>query len=357
MDDVTDKRSDALAAPPPHAICSALGVDTIQIDWLAGDGSDRCYYRLRSPEIIGSHVLMQLSEQDAEDLRKDGYDWIKVADLLGKRGIFIPKVITTIPEHAALIIEDYGNDMLEKLVKGCLENDQHKPVIALYSECFEILAKFLAIRPREEHSWCRRSFDTERFVWELDFFWSKYAEQCAKITLTPAERARFKSEAHALSEELSANSKYFVHRDFHSRNILHLKQRLAIIDFQDARLGPAAYDLVSLCFDSYVPFNSKVRTELLEVGLDIIGNDRGSEVRDDIERLWKPTLLQRQLKAIGSFGFLTVDKNRGNYLKNVEPALKTLEEQDLFDERWPFLSGRLLELLRSAVNNQSVSGT
>jgi len=351
MDNVNSSRSDALPPPPPAAICTALGVGSIQIDWLAGDGSDRCYYRLRSPEIMGSHVLMQLSEADAEDLRQDGYDWAKIADLLGKRGIFIPKIITKIPEHAALIIEDYGNDMLEGLVLNYLAKDQHKEIISLYKESFEIIATFLAITPDYEQPWCQRSFDAERFTWELEFFRKKYLEQCAQIALDPSQLTAFKNDSAAISQTIAANSKYFVHRDLHSRNLLHLKQRLAVIDFQDARLGPAAYDLVSLCFDSYVPFTAGVRSELLSIGTDIIAKARGEGIRKDIETLWKPTLLQRQLKAIGSFGYLTVDKGRGNYLKNVDPALKTLEEQDLYDKRWPFISGDLIKILRESQNN------
>jgi hypothetical protein len=346
---VDDKRSDALPSPPPPAIAKALGVDNISVDWLAGDGSDRCYYRLRSPEIIGSHVLMQLSETDAESLRKDGYEWVQIADLLGKRGIFIPKVITTMPDHAALIIEDYGNEMLEGLVQTCIKEDAHQTIIRRYTECFEILSKFLAIKPNDDHPWCRRRFDAERFEWELQFFWQKYADQCAHIKISERQREHFDQDIRKLSEVISANSKYFVHRDFHSRNVLYLKQRLAVIDFQDARLGPAAYDLVSLCFDSYVPFSPRVRNELLSVGIDMIGNERGEEVREDLESLWKPVLLQRQLKAIGSFGYLTVDKGRGNYLKYVEPALKTLESQELLDSRWPFLSGELVGLLRESL--------
>ena len=58
-------------------------------------------------------------------------------------------------------------------------------------------------------------------------------------------------------------------------------------------------------------------------------------------------LLQRQIKAIGSFGYLTIDKLKGDYLKNVSPAVQTLVEANLVDNRWPFLSGTLVEILAS----------
>jgi hypothetical protein len=62
---------------------------------------------------------------------------------------------------------------------------------------------------------------------------------------------------------------------------------------------------------------------------------------------WKPMLLQRQLKAIGSFGYLTLVKGRRNYLQYVTPALGALATAQVFDPRWPFLSGTLLDKMRA----------
>src|SRR5690606_9240723 len=109
------KRSNALPPPPPEAVSKALKISSITIEWLAGDGSDRCYYRLRSPDLTEPLVLMQLSGTDAEALRADGYDWVKIARLLASKRIFVPNVVATMPDFAALIIEDYGDLMLESV--------------------------------------------------------------------------------------------------------------------------------------------------------------------------------------------------------------------------------------------------
>lgn len=347
------RRTNALPPPPPPAIAKALGIGSLTVEWLAGDGSDRCYYRILSPEFVGAHsslVLMQLSGSDAQALKNDGYDWVKIARLLADRQIFVPKVIATMPDHAALIIEDYGNEMLEGRVFQMAEDGDFGPIRTLYRQCSEIVARFLAIPRQPDVTWCRRSFDEDRFVWELNFFMQKYAGPVAGINLTAIEQRIFDEENRRLSRALAANSKYFVHRDFHSRNIMAKADKLAIIDFQDARLGPAAYDLVSMCFDSYVPFTAEARTQIFQDGLEAIRKTNGPAVAADVEALWKPMLLQRQLKAIGSFGYLTIDKQRGDYLKYVDPALKTLEEQDLADDRWPFLSRTLLERMRAHLN-------
>jgi aminoglycoside/choline kinase family phosphotransferase len=346
------RRSNALPPPPPAVLAKALGVSGITIEWLAGDGSDRCYYRLSAHELKGSLVLMQLSGSDAQALANDGYDWIRIAALLYDRKIFVPRVIAALPEHAALVIEDYGDVMLEGIIFDLADKGAYAQVRDLYRQCSTIVARFLAIPPSPQAAWCKRSFDAERFTWELNFFMQKYAAPVAGLRLSQGESAQLTDDIQRLGQTLAATSRYFVHRDFHSRNVMVKGEKLAVIDFQDARLGPASYDLVSLCFDSYVPFTGPTRTELFRDGVDVIRAELGAGVAAEIEELWRPMLLQRQLKAIGSFGFLTIDKQRGDYLKYVGPALKTLEDQGVADDRWPFLSGPLLQRLRQHLDQQ-----
>ena len=350
------ERKGLLNPPPPQAVAKALGVSSLTIEWLAGDGSDRCYYRIFSSEFVSNSghassakntlVLMQLSGNDAVLLKEDGYDWINIGETLRKHGIFVPRVIATMPDHAALVIEDYGDLMLETKVYDLAENYGAEHVHQLFVKAFQVISKVIGIPRENSAAGCRRAFDADRFAWELRFFMQKYALPIAGISLTPSEQKAFDDETVRISNVLAAESQYFVHRDFHSRNIMVLSDSIAVIDFQDARLGPAAYDLVSLCFDSYVPFTTKTRREFLMEAIDIIRCDHGTKISSSIENLWKPMLLQRQLKAIGSFGYLTLEKGRGDYLKYVEGALRTLEEQGLEDERWPFLSSVLIRRLR-----------
>ncbi len=345
-------KTNVLPPPPPADVALALKVRAVNIDWLAGDGSDRCYYRVTSPELSEPLVLMQLSGSDAKALKEGGYDWINIAKLLAHQGIFVPNVTCAIPEHAALIIEDYGDQMLEGSVFALWEKQDLASIRELYLGSIKIITQFLAISPNENTVWCQRAFDAERFVWELNFFVQKYALPIAGLNLSKSEEAQFQFEATRLAETLAAGSKYFVHRDFHSRNIMVKGPKLAVIDFQDARLGPASYDLVSLCFDSYVPFTSEMRGELMALGLDMIHQNLGKTVFDDASNYWRPMLLQRQLKAIGSFGYLTVDKKRNNYLKYVAPAIATLENHKVSDDRWPFISDTLIRRLRVSLDKK-----
>src|SRR6478672_7773509 len=99
-------RSKTLPPPPEWAISQALGLEHIRVSWLAGDGSDRCYYRLHDKDSEKSFVLMQLSGDDAALLAKDGYEWVKISALLSDHQIPAPRTIAALPDFAALIIED-----------------------------------------------------------------------------------------------------------------------------------------------------------------------------------------------------------------------------------------------------------
>lgn len=349
-------RLGTLPPPPPEAVSKALKVRTLTIEWLAGDGSDRCYYRVTSPELQGPMVLMQLSGQDAVALRAGGYDWVKIAGLLESHGILVPRVIATMPDHAALIIEDYGDVMLEGKIFHHADRNEYGPIRQLYLQASDIIARFLNLKATPDAVWTKRSFDAERFAWELRFFMQQYATPVVGIRWTKDEQVQFDAEVNLLATTLAANSKYFVHRDFHSRNVMVDGNQLAVIDFQDARLGPASYDLVSLCFDSYVPFTAETRTELFGNAMALLKKEVGETVHSEILALWKPMLLQRQLKAIGSFGYLTLDKKRGDYLKYVDPALKTLEDQKVGDDRWPLVSKTLLQRIRAHIGQARHAG-
>ena len=344
---ILKKRSDALPPPPIEVIMQAMDQKDLTIEWLAGDGSDRCYYRIINSISKASYVLMQLSESDSIALKSGGYDWIKVAEILSEYEIPVPRLKVSLPEYAALIIEDYGDTMLESCVNNCIIDGDEQRLFSLYLKATNIIGKFLNISPNSSAIWCQRSFDSQRFQWEMDFFYKEYVEPIAGIKLGKREKKIFEDESRLLSEFLAGYSSYFVHRDFHSRNIMIQNDNLAIIDFQDARLGPPAYDLVSLCFDSYIPIAPETRLNLMENAIrQLAEKECKQEVLEIIENHWRPMLLQRQFKAIGSFGFLSLKKNRGNYLSYVRPALLALSDPIIADNRWPFLSQELVSKLR-----------
>ena len=330
-----------------NGLCEILGVEKLDVEWLAGDGSDRSYYRLKPNGAEQTYVLMKLCGADAEALKDGRYDWIAIQKLLTANKVSTPLCIRECPELQSIIIEDYGNLTFETCIKNQLNKTKK-----FYEQAAELLVSFLKI-PQSNHVWTSRSFDQERLSWELDFFNKHFIQGVLDLNFDAKKTQRFTEDNASLSSYLAPLSKYFCHRDFHSRNIMVKDEKLAVIDFQDARLGAAAYDLVSLCFDAYVPLSVDQRLETLEEILKVVEKKVSSDVASEIRQSWPAVFLQRQLKAIGSFGYLANVKNKPMYLSYAPKALTLLQALPVYDNRWPFMSGELLKILQDKVLKKS----
>ena len=125
-----------------------------------------------------------------------------------------------------------------------------------------------------------------------------------------------------IAAELSAEPRVLCHRDFHSRNLMVHEKRLWVIDFQDARLGPDTYDLVSLLRDAYVDFHAGEVDRLIDAFLDTL--DADVRYRKDFRRRFDLMAVQRTMKALGTFGFQATSRQNPSYLASVPRTLATL---------------------------------
>ena len=304
-----------------------LAIDSIVP--LAGDGSERRYYRIHCRDNL-TLILMVLPPVDRARLAAGNYDWLDIADLLTKQTIPCPQVVAEL-DHA-LVIEDCGNVMLN----DCYQQRQ------LFERCFAIIGEFIDLNPDDHHVCWQRRFTSEAYRTELEFFQTMFIDKATNLQLTVTARQKFVEDSVKLSDYLEQFSSFFVHKDFHSRNLMVIDgSQLKVIDFQDACLGSPLYDLISLCFDSYLPLSSQDRRELFIAGCQQLSQ----QTTIDTEH-WPALLLQRQLKAIGSFAKLTIVSKKGNYLKYVQPALATLTIPEIANSDWPFLSQELIGMLQ-----------
>lgn len=295
---------------------------------LAGDGSDRRYYRIHCRD-RRTLILMVLPPVDQARLVAGNYDWLDIADLLTKSAIPCPQVVAKL--DTALVIEDCGDVMLTD--RYCQRQ--------LFDSCFAIASEFISLYPDDRYVCWQRRFTSKAYRAELDFFRNMFIDKAIGLQLTATASRQFVEDCAKLSDYLEQFSNFFVHKDFHSRNLMVIDEsRLKVIDFQDACLGSPLYDLISLCFDSYLPLSNQQRQQLFVRGCQQLSQ----RVAIDIEH-WPALLLQRQLKAIGSFAKLTVVSKKGNYLKYVKPALTTLTVPEIANSNWPFLSQELIAML------------
>ena len=142
--------------------------------------------------------------------------------------------------------------------------------------------------------------------------------------------------------ELASEPRVLCHRDYHSRNLMLCNGDLYIIDFQDARMGPDTYDLVSLLRDSYVDLPQQTVDELIAYFLAVkSGVSVESDEADEYRRRFDVMALQRNLKALGTFGYQTTARRNPVYIQYIPRTLKYVRDNLRQQPRFQKLHGLL----------------
>jgi aminoglycoside/choline kinase family phosphotransferase len=310
------------------------GLRVVGLTPMVGDASERSYYRVRLEE--GSMVLALLSRSfDPLSL-----PFLNVAELCRQIPIRIPHIHHVSGPQGILLLEDLGDDLLQASV-ATVDRAAKRD---LYLEAVNLLAR-LQSRGHELRSDrympYRLAFDHEKLFDELRFFEEHFLVGYRKVGVSSEAHEALESSFHLLASELASLPRVLCHRDYHSRNLMVLEDGLAVIDFQDARLGPASYDLVSLLRDSYVEHSPDFVAEMTDEFCRLAGA-RDAEAEFDLMSL------QRNLKALGTFGFQISVKGNHVYLPYVSPTLEmvrvNLERNSRWDELRKSLAGYLPEL-------------
>src|SRR4051812_14728130 len=303
---------------------------------LTPDASDRRYFRILLPG-SGSIVLSLYSTAfDVTTL-----PFVNVATLMAKMPVPIPEVLGHAGDIGVLALQDLGDVTLQAHL-GAATPAEHA---ALYRQAVALIA---TLQKRGEQLESGEylpygiSFDVEKLTWELDFFTKHFLEAYRGVTLSDPERAALRGEFAGIVDELAAEPPALCHRGYHTRNLMLRDEQLYIIDFQDARMGPDTYDLVSLLRDSYVDLPEGTVSELIAYFLAL----KGVTGEDpDFRRRFDVMALQRNLKALGTFGYQTTAKRNPVYIQYIPRTLRYV--RDNIDEQPRF--ERLRELLGAYV--------
>ncbi len=280
---------------------------------LAGDASTRKYYRI----VFENQSRVLMSWEPFTD--PDSYPFLNVVRHFAKVDVRVPKVEAFSAELGVVLLEDLGDLTLERKF---WENQNQSLVLPFYQQAIDELIKihFLASQPVQPPSTCQiTKFDTAKFLWEMNYAREHFLEKVGGIKLSNGDQKTLQSEFRNICQILDEQPKYVCHRDFHSRNLMLKLGRVYVIDFQDARLGPIQYDLVSLVHDSYV--------HLSQESIEFILNDyiekakaHGPKgvIRPDFQDIFKVQLIQRCFKACGSFTSFFNDRGDTRYLKYIK---------------------------------------
>jgi aminoglycoside/choline kinase family phosphotransferase len=273
-----------------------LGLERVRLKPVSGDASFRRYFRLQAP--TGSIILM-----DAPPDREDSRPFVEVADRLRSAGLKAPRILNFDFEQGFGLLEDFG----DVLYRDVLDETSAGSLLPGLFDVLEGLAKRVASKGLP-------GYDGPVLQAELDLFPDWYLGRHRKRPLTGAERGAWAELCAALIDSATRQPQVFVHKDFHSCNLLQTPEGPGLIDFQDALRGPLSYDLVSLLWDRYIAWP---REQLEEWML---------EMRERIAPLIEPDEwirccdwmgLQRNLKIVGIFARLRYRDGKQGYLEMI----------------------------------------
>lgn len=298
---------------------------------LKGDASNRTYFRLHfrpgsQPQTV---VLMQLAEPEAfkrsEEAVSGGAStnelpFLNVQRYLIERGVAVPVIHAYDIAAGQLLLEDLGDCTLFDAVTGA----GPERIAALYHQAIDELVTLQSPEANPDPQRClalTRKFDHALLMWEFDHFLEYGIEARNGIAVPSAPREAIRRAFSRLSEELAAAPVVFVHRDYHSRNLMLTGDRLRVIDFQDALTGPQTYDLASLLRDSYVTLDQDLINRLIAYYMSVAPGPKLDPAA--FQRLFDITAFQRNLKAAGRFIYIEKVKGRATHLPYVTPTLRS----------------------------------
>lgn len=288
-----------------------LDTHSYMLEPASTDASFRRYFRAQVGD--AAYIVM-----DAPPARENCQSFVSIATLLANVGVHVPSVLSADVTQGFLLLEDLGSEhYLDVLDGGNVER--------LYGDAFAALATFQACAPID--SLCRYSESLLRAEMELflDWFLIKHLQ----IDPSENERNQLAELFGVLCRAALEQPQVFVHRDYHSRNLM-IQQRHnpGILDFQDAVHGPVTYDLVSLLRDVYICWSSD-QVEKWVAGYHDLAVQHGILEQENpaaFQRWFDLMGVQRHLKVAGIFSRLNYRDGKPGYLKDIALALTYLLE-------------------------------
>ena len=362
-------RPEAVFSPPgpdPRLLETTLRTrlpfraELVNVVPLCGDASNRRYYRLvlnNAP--VPSLIVMQLADPEgfkvseeavsgpATDVRE--LPFLNVLRPLARAGISVPALHVYDEAAGLLYLEDFGD---LTLFHAC-DRDGESAVRKYYPLAIDTLVRIhlqLTAGNADDCQAFSRSFDEPLLTWEFEHFleYGIWARRDKKPMCADDERGIRKGFS-TIAEWLAGQPRVFTHRDYHSRNLMVHGDRLGVIDFQDALLGPATYDLASLLRDSYVALDEAFVDEMLDRYLTGMRAGLAPAKRERLlltdpaafRRLFDFTSIQRNLKAVGRFVYIDRVKGNPRFLADIPRTLGYVRRNL---ETYPELEPLLLHL-------------
>jgi aminoglycoside/choline kinase family phosphotransferase len=295
----------------------------------SADASFRKYYRVKTSE---KTLILMDAPPDKESIS----DYLKIGVEMVNQGINAPKVFYKNQKLGFILMEDFGDKtFLKEYSSNRLKNLYIKAIDNIINMQLSIKINNLV------------QYSEKKLYDEICLFNEWYLGKYKKINLSSKEIADLKIIFKKVISDNITQNQYFVHRDYHSRNLMVLENNdLGILDFQDAVLGPMTYDLVSLLKDAYIEL---VEEDVIDLAINfwekaVENNLLQKGDFSDFFMQYELMGVQRHLKVLGIFSRLSIRDHKNNYLEDIPLVEKYLLKAS---ERYQFLLPLKKILLRS----------
>lgn len=281
---------------------------------MSGDAGFRQYSRIIVKPSDNDKNKVTYIAVDAPPEKSNNLAFVAISKVLITHGIEAPKVLASDFEQGFFLISDLGNTELSQVLT--LETmDEY------YRQAIDELIKISTIK--QVSNYTLPLYNAEFVQTELDIFTQWLLKEYLQLTLQANEKEKLQQCFNLLIENVQEQPQVFMHRDYHSRNLMLTSQeRVAVIDFQDAVLGPITYDIVSLLRDCYIRWPQQQIFPLFEYYIKAISSY--FELSHSMEQ-WQKWFdlmgLQRHIKASGIFARLHLRDNKSTYLQDIPLTL------------------------------------
>lgn len=285
---------------------------------IAGDASLRKFYRILINK--KSKIIVIAKKEKHKNL----VVYSTINKFLKKNKIFAPKLYTYNFSKGLIIIEDFGNLSFHSVLLKA------KNKFSVYKKLVDLLLKIqnIKIKPKIKNinkgTYKVNKYSNKYLFKESDLFFDWYLPLFLSKKKSLKIKLKSKKILLRLYNKLNFPNSYFVHRDFHSQNLMKVGKKIGIIDNQDALIGNPAYDLASLIDDVRIKTSQKLKKKIynyyLRKSFKIIRHNPEKYLED-----FKILSVQRNLKIIGIFSRLFVRDKKKNYLKFIPYVWKLLD--------------------------------
>ncbi len=295
---------------------------------IKGDASFRSFYRL----VINKNSKIAVLAK--KEKYKNLIAYSAINQFLRRNKILAPKLFAHNYTRGIIIIEDFGDLSFYKI----LQKERNK--LLIYKKLVDLLLKIQKIKPKSKikniinGSYVLEKYSNKHLFKESNLFFDWYLP----LFLNKKKALNIKKKANKILlriyNRLNFTNSHFVHRDYHAQNLMKVGRKIGVIDSQDALIGNAAYDLVSLIDDVRIKTSTKLKKKIYNYYLKKtlkVYKINSTKFLEDFEIL----SVQRSLKIIGIFSRLFIRDKKKQYLRFIPYTWKLLElrmKSDIFSE-------------------------